>query len=272
MQISPVEAKSYSSANSVSLIGKDAKTFYHAIHATTARGHHMADKFDRIVLAVPELSGAIAQYQQFLGMGPYVTSTPDEKALAWWGLSNTVIEMVQSAAPRAQLQGIAFSSPGASAGEKPVSNSLGIDIRLCDGSATKDFRQRCSDAQSTDLCVDHVVLRTDDAQACIDLFSGELGVRLALDKTVPQWGGRMLFFRAGKLTLEVIESAGDEAGATAFWGLAYQCRDLEGFVRTLGERGVSTSDIRDGRKPGTLVATLKSRNLGIPTLLIQAAK
>ena len=39
----------------------------------------------------------------------------------------------------------------------------------------------------------------------------------------------------------------------------------------LGERGIAASSMREGRKPGTLVATLKSHNLGIPTLLIQPA-
>lgn len=232
----------------------------------------MAEKFDRLVLAVPDLSEAIAQYQQLLGKAPHATNTLDDKPCVWWGLSNTVIELVQCDASTAQLQGIVFSSPDTRKGEETVVNALGIDIRRCDGSTTTEFRRQYPQAQPTDLCVDHIVLRTDDAQACIDLFGSELGVRLALDKTVPEWGGRMLFFRTGKLTLEVIESAGDNAGATGFWGLAYQCQNLEGLVRTLGERGVSTSDIRAGRKPGTRVATLKSHSLGIPTLLIQPTK
>ena len=233
----------------------------------------MAEKFDRIVLAVPELSAAIAQYQQLLGAASYATNTRDGNPCAWWGLSNTVIELVQCPADSANLQGIVFSSSDTAKGEESVSNALGIDIRLCDASATTEFRLRQPQAQATELCVDHVVLRTDDAQACIDLFGSELGVRLALDKTVPEWGGRMLFFRTGKLTLEVIEAADDnhKTGMTAFWGLAYQCRNLEGLVRTLGERGVSTSGIRAGRKPGTRVATLKSHSLGIPTLLIEPA-
>jgi hypothetical protein len=122
------------------------------------------------------------------------------------------------------------------------------------------------------LSVDHVVLRTDDAQACIELFAGELGIRLALDKSAPTWGGRMLFFRAGKLTLEVIESAADAASGNSFWGLAYQCQDLAGLIHTLGGRGVAVSAMREGRKPGTVVATLKSHHLDIPTLLIQPAR
>lgn len=232
----------------------------------------MSTKFDRIVLAVTDLPVAVAQYQQFFGRPPVSGRTQQGELCAWWGLSNTVIELAQCTVGEARLQAIVFSSLDAGRREISVSNSLGLDIRLGDGRATTDFRQREVAAQCAELSVDHVVLRTDDAQACIDLFAGELEVRLALDKTVPQWGGRMLFFRAGKLTLEVIESAEAKSATTTFWGLAYQCHNLQDFVDKLGARGVVASGIREGRKPGTLVATLKSHSLGIPTLLIQPAK
>ena len=82
----------------------------------------------------------------------------------------------------------------------------------------------------------------------------------------------MLFFRTGKLTLEVIESDREQAGSDFFWGIAYQCPNLEEACRELAERGVALSEIRDGRKPGTRVATVKSHCLGIPTLLIEPAR
>ena len=232
----------------------------------------MARQFDRIVLAVPDLSAASAQYRQLLGVPPFARDLPQGGLVAWWGLPNTVIELVQCAIDKPRLQGIVFSAPEAAALETPVANSLGVDIRLGDGRRTADFRLAHPAAQCTGFTIDHVVLRTDDAQACIDLFADELGIRLALDKAAPAWGGRMLFFRAGKLTLEVIEPEGDARSGNAFWGLAYQCQDLAGTLRTLGERGIAASAMREGRKPGTLVATLKSHNLGIPTLLIQPAK
>jgi catechol 2,3-dioxygenase-like lactoylglutathione lyase family enzyme len=232
----------------------------------------VADKFDRIVLAVPDLQAAVADYQLLLGATPHIHLAAGKKRCAWWGLSNTVIELIEDAGGSAKLQGIVFSAADAPGAESAVANPLGVDLRLCDGSATLDFRRDYPEAQCASLCVDHVVLRTDNAPACLGLFRDQLGIRLALDKTVPQWGGRMLFFRTGKLTLEVIEAADGEAAPSAFWGVAYQCSDLAGFVQVLRERGVATSAIRDGRKPGTLVATLKSHNLGIPTLLIQGAR
>ena len=103
----------------------------------------------------------------------------------------------------------------------------------------------------------------------VDLFSGQLGIRLALDRLVPEWGGRMLFFRAGKLTLEVI--AAEETTESSFWGIAYLCADIDKTLARLHEADVSVTAIREGRKPGTRVATVKSRCLGIPTLLIGPA-
>ena len=79
----------------------------------------------------------------------------------------------------------------------------------------------------------------------------------------------MLFFRAGKLTLEVIESRKEATASNTFWGIAYQCQDVDRSTQRLSQAGVLLSGIRDGRKPGTRVATLKSHDLGIPSLLIE---
>jgi catechol 2,3-dioxygenase-like lactoylglutathione lyase family enzyme len=231
----------------------------------------MTRVFDRIVMAVPDLQAAIEQYRQLFDIPPFIGEGLAGAPTARWGLPNTVVELELCAVERPCLQGIVFNAPGAGPAENPVENTMDIDVRQGDGSSTEAFRRQHQGAQSAVLSVDHVVLRTVDAQACIDLFNGELGVRLALDKTVPEWGGRMLFFRAGKLTLEVIASEKDASSGNAFWGIAYQCQDLTALVQQLEGRGVAVSGIREGRKPGTQVATLKSHCLEIPTLLIQPA-
>jgi hypothetical protein len=115
--------------------------------------------------------------------------------------------------------------------------------------------------------VDHIVLRSSDAEDCIRLFGGDLGMRLALDQSVPEWGGRMLFFRCGKLTLEVIQGR-DAPAQDHFWGVTYYCPDLTATLAALDAAGVAHSGERLGRKPGTRVATVKSHTLNIPTLLI----
>ncbi|MEE4145734.1 MAG: VOC family protein [Halieaceae bacterium] len=231
----------------------------------------MVSGFDRIVIAVPALAGATADYRQLLGIEPVEVSTSGESPRVWFLLANTVVELVEAPLDRAAIEGIVFASASAGPGETPVANRRELHLRLCDGRRTATVRQQCGDIASAQMQVDHLVLRTGDATDCIALFGHQLGIRLALDKTVPEWGGRMLFFRAGKLTLEVIEPSGGQAAADYFWGIAYQCADLEQLAAQLAARGVKLSEVRAGRKPGSRVATVKSHGLGIPTLLIESA-
>ena len=227
----------------------------------------MVNTFDRIVIAVPALQAAVKEYQQLLGT-PVLQEARNEPPSAWFVLPNTVIELVQSSTDPAVISGIVFGSETSPVGDEGVANTLGLDIRLCSGASTSDHRARQPDIEVGDFRVDHLVLRTTSAAECIELFGRQLGIRLALDQSVPEWGGRMLFFRAGKLTLEVIESHREKPEKDYFWGIAYQCADLEQTAARLSERGVALSEIRAGRKQGTVVATVKSHCLGIPTLLI----
>ena len=116
--------------------------------------------------------------------------------------------------------------------------------------------------------VDHVVVQTQDAEAAKRFYGDQVGLRLALEKEAPDWGGSFLFFRGGALTVEVIASA-KSPDSDRLWGIALQTQDLEGTCARLREAGVSVSEIREGRKPGTRVATVKSHCLEVPTLLIQ---
>ncbi|MEM9253996.1 MAG: VOC family protein [Pseudomonadota bacterium] len=232
----------------------------------------MSLTFDRILIEVVDLVAAIADYQRLMGVQA-VTVDRDHQA-AFWPLFNTTIELREQSRTKSGIAGLAFATERLSArqqgAEQPVNNALGLDIRLTDGLATERLRRQQSSPPA--FAVDHVVLRTDNADACVDLFADQLSVRLALDKTVPEWGGRMLFFRSGKLTLEVIESEMDDVSRNEFWGIAYQCVNIDQTAAELVERGVTLSKIRPGRKPGTRVATLKSHDLGIPTLLIEPAQ
>ena len=229
----------------------------------------MVSAFDRIVLAVPDLGAAAAQYEQLLGVAPLPPPEPYPGPAAWLPLPNTLLELRQRDVVQPAIAGVVFAAP---AGFAPRFDDRGLGISLSDGEATRRFRRERPEAQCHTLCVDHLVLRTADADACVTLFAGSLGIRLALDRTVPEWGGRMLFFRAGKLTLEVIDSGPDTTGPDRFWGIAFQCPDIERSAAGMMQRGVALSPIREGRKPGTRVATVKSSCLDIPTLLIEPAR
>ena len=229
----------------------------------------MVSRFERIIVAVPRLAEAVANYRLLLGLEP-ANIEGERPPRAWFELPNTIIELVESAGEESRLQGIVFGAAGAGIRDEPVANTRGLDIRLCDPVGGAPLRGQAGEPALGGLRVDHLVLRTSDAADCIELFGRRLGIRLALDKTVPEWGGRMLFFRAGKLTLEVIEAVQESPAADHFWGIAFQCGDLQRTALDLAGRGVTLSGIRPGRKPGSLVATVKSHCLGIPTLFIQA--
>ena len=118
--------------------------------------------------------------------------------------------------------------------------------------------------------LDHVVVRTNDPDGFISLYRDKFGIKLSLDQTVEKWGGRMLFFRLNRTTIEVIgEIEKDGIPKDSFWGLAWSVSDLEAVHRRLKDIGVEVSNIRDGRKPRTVVCTVKSHTRGVPTLLIE---
>lgn len=231
----------------------------------------MISGVDRIVVSVPELDSAVADYRLLLGCFP---SSPESNAAATGGccfeLNNTRIELTTAREPWG-IRGLVFASGTGDGAPMTVENSRGLDLKLSGASASATPRSCAprSGATRSSLRVDHLVLRTGDADDCIELFTRRLGIRLALDRTVPEWGGRMLFFRTGKLTLEVIEPGGDVPARDHFWGIAYQCSDIELTRGQLLQRGVTLSGVRAGRKPGTRVMTVKSHGLGIPTLLVQ---
>jgi hypothetical protein len=70
------------------------------------------------------------------------------------------------------------------------------------------------------------------------------------------------------MSIEVIasEKAPEE---DELWGLAFKTDTLEQTHQRLRAAGIAVSDIREGRKPGTRVCTIKSHTLDVPTLLIE---
>ena len=116
--------------------------------------------------------------------------------------------------------------------------------------------------------IDHVVVQTSDTQAAKDFYGKQLGVRLALEQSRPEWGGDMLFFRCNSMSIEVIGSDKYDAEQDALWGLALKTGDIDATHKRLTGAGIDVSEIRDGRKPGTRVCTVKSHCLDVPTLIV----
>lgn len=120
--------------------------------------------------------------------------------------------------------------------------------------------------------LDHIVITTPNPERAVATYAGRMGLRFALDRTIEALKTRFLFFRIGELTLEFIhrlDQGQSAAGHDAIWGLTWASDDLETAHKRLAAAKLSVSDIREGRKPGSRVFTVRDGTLGVPTLFIQ---
>ena len=117
--------------------------------------------------------------------------------------------------------------------------------------------------------LDHVVINTNDADGFIKIYRDIFNIRLALDKFVEAWKSRMLFFRLNKTTIEVIEKKDSSDSFDSLLGLSWEVENIEEAHKRLEKEGVEITAIKKGIKEKTLVATIKSHNHNVPTLLIQ---
>ena len=71
--------------------------------------------------------------------------------------------------------------------------------------------------------------------------------------------------------LEVIHRTSqkhDPLAPDELWGLTWKVEDIVAHHERLSKQGVTISEIRTGRKPGTKVFTVKSHSGDIPTLFL----
>ncbi len=113
--------------------------------------------------------------------------------------------------------------------------------------------------------LDHVALRTASIDNAKQVYGVGLGIRLALERDLN--GVRMLFFRVGGVTLEVIEdsSVGDQ---DVFYGAAYRTHDIRAAHDHHRRAGCEVSELRSGHKPATTVYTVRNQTQGVATLVI----
>ncbi len=119
--------------------------------------------------------------------------------------------------------------------------------------------------------LDHVVVMSRDAEATRAFYGDALGLRLALDRSFPERGTRLLFFRVGGATVEIGTQLGAEPEPDApdeLWGLAYRVPSVPRACERIAKAGLDVSEVRVGRKPGTSVATVREPTHGVATLII----
>ena len=113
-----------------------------------------------------------------------------------------------------------------------------------------------------------IIIYTPDVEYLRNLFTEKLGIRLALDK-VFNFGEkdiRMMFFRIGGVTLEVIENPDSES--LSYGGVGWHSENISKCHKRLIDSNFELSEIRKGRKPGTVVATVRNAPLKMPTIII----
>jgi catechol 2,3-dioxygenase-like lactoylglutathione lyase family enzyme len=118
--------------------------------------------------------------------------------------------------------------------------------------------------------LDHIVVQTPNAERAVALYGGRLGLDLRLDRSNEQWGARQLFFRTGGAVVEIGASlkAPVSDAKDKFGGLAWRVKDPEAARARIAAAGIDVSEIRQGRKPGTSVFTVRGGTGGVPTLML----
>ena len=253
----------------------------------------MLSRLDHIRIGVSDPAQAAIDYAALLGPvaspKPLATNGGIRVELAGVGLI-----LVESPEERCGVQGLAF------AGSLPVSRSIpnegaadegrklslaktrGIPIELIDAVEPADPGEsvdRASAGQERGWRpaadgaerLDHAVVLTSDHAAALRLYGERLGLRLALDRSFPKRGVRLLFFRVGGVTIEIggpLEPPAVPSSRDGFGGLAWRGQDVLAWRERLLAEGFDVSEPRPGHKAGTRVCTVRNRTAGVPTLLI----
>jgi catechol 2,3-dioxygenase-like lactoylglutathione lyase family enzyme len=118
--------------------------------------------------------------------------------------------------------------------------------------------------------LDHVVITTEDSDRAAALYGARLGLDLALDRSHHDWG-QLMFFRCGDLIVEVVRRpvAGGDSQHDRLWGLSWRVADIDATRARLIAAGLDVSEVRNGRKPGTRIMTVRNGTCGIQTVLLE---
>lgn len=151
-----------------------------------------------------------------------------------------------------------------------VEATHGVPIALVERKEKPAPSPAVVDNASAISSLDHVVIRSPNPERAVAFYGGRLGLDLRLDRSNPDWGSRLLFFRCGDLVVEIAHdlAKGVSDGPDELWGLSWRAPDIAKAHARLKAAGVDVSDMRDGRRPGSQVFTVKSHTGKVPTLVI----
>jgi catechol 2,3-dioxygenase-like lactoylglutathione lyase family enzyme len=260
---------------------------------------------DHVVLAVHDAEAATAAYEVLFGRRARRTEPANGAVRAWLRLDNIALEIIAPAGEG--VAGDRVRERLASHGEGPAMLAFAVDDQEATGRllsrrgltvapiAGFSFNALATAPETTGGIpmvfagfephpgalllgeadgaidgVDHVVIHTPNPDRAVALYGGRLGLDLRLDRSNPQWGTRLLFFRCGEVVIEVAHplKEGVSDGPDHFGGFGWRTRDAAAAHARLGAAGVGVSELRPGRRPGTKVFTVHDRTFGAPTLVL----
>jgi catechol 2,3-dioxygenase-like lactoylglutathione lyase family enzyme len=264
---------------------------------------------NHIAIAVKDLDRAASGYAALLGRRADWREEAAGARHAWFQLANMAIDLVQPDGAgesgdrvRTQIEahgeglwGLAFAVSdldetrrllgrrGAPVGEAAALLSTdawrlafidqaathGVSIALAERTGKVALKPAASDAVQA---LDHVVINTPNPDRAVALYGARLGLDFRLDRTNPQWGSRLMFFRCGGAVVEIGSRLGGEAsdGPDKLSGLAWRVTDPDAVQARLAKAGFDVSEVRTGRKPGTKIFTVRSGVPGAPTVMLSA--
>ncbi|TAJ23892.1 MAG: VOC family protein [Reyranella sp.] len=146
-------------------------------------------------------------------------------------------------------------------------NGVALEIAPAAGDPPSPFT---GDEPGCVSALDHVVVRTPNPERAIAFYAGRLGLDLRLDRSNPEWGARLLFFRCGDLVVEIAHDLkkGVSDAPDRLWGLSWRVPDIAKANARLKAAGLDISEARTGRRPGSHVFTVKNGTDGVPTIFI----
>ena len=168
-----------------------------------------------------------------------------------------------------QRRGVATTMNGSTLQLSPTA-SHGVPIALVERSGEPAPSPATVDEASAISALDHVVIRTPNPERAVAFYAGRLGLDLRLDRSNPEWGSRLLFFRCGDLVVEIAHDLkqGVSDGPDQLWGLSWRTPDIAKANARLKAAGVDVSAPRTGRRPGSEVFSVNSHTEGVPTIVI----
>jgi catechol 2,3-dioxygenase-like lactoylglutathione lyase family enzyme len=265
-------------------------------------------KIDHLSLAVRNLKSAAAQYTVLLGREPSWRGSVDGVEQAWFQLDNLTLELRSPGADDNRIQAhidshgegiwaIAFatadiaktrhvldrrgiastpaeskSQHGCMTSELSRDATQGVAISLVErkSETVPPSSTTTCDANAAISGLDHIVIATRNPERAAALYGARLGLEMKLDRSNPEWGSRLMFFKCGNLIVEVahdlkkgVSDAPDRA-----WGLSWRAPDIAAARERLMQAGVNVSEVRAGRKPGTQVFTARDHTASVPTIVI----